>query len=86
MRQTLLIHASALNAAAFDRLALMFRARATGSSPSTARWRIRAYRHRDDYYGPAGITWLHRWALTDGKRGIFAGEPTVPDWIEQAAR
>ena len=46
-----------------------------------------AYRHRDEYYGPAGITWLHRWAMTDGKRGtIFAGEPPVPEWIEQASR
>ena len=34
----------------------------------------------------AGITWLHRWALTEGKRGtFFAGEPIVPDWIEKAA-
>jgi len=32
---------------------------------------------RDTYVGPAGITWLHRWALTAGKRGaFFAGEPT----------
>ena len=41
---------------------------------------------RDTYVGPAGITWLHRWALTAGKRGpFFAGEPTVPQYIERAA-
>jgi hypothetical protein len=45
-----------------------------------------AYTSRDEYYGPAGITWLHRWALTEGKRGIFAGEPVVPEWIEKAAQ
>jgi hypothetical protein len=38
------------------------------------------------FVGPGGITWLHRWALTQGKRGgFFAGEPTVPEWIEHAA-
>ena len=41
-----------------------------------------AYRSTDTYVGPAGITWLHRWALTRGMRGaVFAGEPEVPDWI-----
>jgi hypothetical protein len=24
--------------------------------------------------------------MTQGKRGIFAGEPTVPAWIERAAQ
>lgn len=41
-----------------------------------------AYASADDYFGPSGITWLHRWALTQGKRGaFFAGEPEVPEWI-----
>ena len=41
----------------------------------------------DSYAGPGGITWLHRWALTQGKRGsIFAGEPEVPDWIQKASQ
>ena len=35
---------------------------------------------------PAGMTWLHRWAITQGKKGIFAGEPAVPEWIERAGR
>ena len=34
---------------------------------------------RDEYYGAAGISWLHRWALTEGHRGeFFAGEPEAP--------
>ena len=41
-----------------------------------------AYTRRDEYVGPAGITWLHRWALTEGKKGaFFAGEPVVPEWV-----
>jgi hypothetical protein len=46
-----------------------------------------AYKKRDEFYGPGGITWLHRWALTEGKRGaFFAGEPVVPAWIAQAGK
>jgi hypothetical protein len=46
-----------------------------------------AYASPDTYTGPAGITWLHRWALTQGKRGaFFAGEPTVADWVEALSR
>jgi len=87
VRQTLLIHASALNAATFDRLASMLRARGYRFITLDRALEDPAYQHRDEYYGPAGITWLHRWALTDGKKGaIFAGEPIVPGWIEQAAR
>ena len=45
------------------------------------------YSHRDEYVGPAGMTWLHRWALTDRMEGsIFAGEPVVPGWIEAAGK
>ncbi|MFL6279992.1 MAG: polysaccharide deacetylase family protein, partial [Vicinamibacterales bacterium] len=87
VRQTLLIHASALNAVTFDRLASMFRARGYRFISLDRALEDPAYRHRDEYYGPAGMTWLHRWAITDGKRGaIFAGEPLVPEWIEQGSR
>jgi peptidoglycan/xylan/chitin deacetylase (PgdA/CDA1 family) len=84
--QTLLLHAHALNAATLDRLADALRTR--GYRFITLREALEdpAYSLRDEYYGPAGITWLHRWALTEGKRGIFAGEPVVPEWIEKAAQ
>jgi hypothetical protein len=33
----------------------------------------------DTYIGPAGITWIHRWAIMQGRPGSsFAGGPTVP--------
>ena len=45
-----------------------------------------AYASPDRYVGDAGITWLHRWAITQGRRGaVFAGEPEVPKWVERAA-
>ena len=42
-----------------------------------------AYELKDEYIGQAGMTWLHRWAITAGKKGIFAGEPVVPEWIQK---
>lgn len=87
MRQILLVHASALNARALPRWLPQLEQRgyrfvsleyaladpAFSSSP-------------DEYVGAGGITWLHRWALTAGKRGaFFAGEPGVPTWIQQAS-
>ncbi|CAN5863766.1 hypothetical protein BH18ACI5_BH18ACI5_28510 [soil metagenome] len=84
--QTLLLHASALNAATFDRLAASLRARGYQFIKLSAALEDPAYKHRDEYVGAAGMTWLHRWALTDGIKGsTFAGEPVVPAWIEAAA-
>ncbi|MFC5410877.1 polysaccharide deacetylase family protein [Larkinella bovis] len=43
-----------------------------------------AYRSVDGYVGKGGISWIHRWALTNGKKGaFFAGEPEVPAMVMQ---
>lgn len=82
----LLLHASALNAASLDDLAGMLRERGYAFAPLERVLEDPAYASEDGYTGPAGITWLHRWALTAGKRGaFFAGEPEVPAWIDEAA-
>lgn len=83
--QTLLLHANALNGATLDRLAERLRGRGYRFVRLHDALKDPVYGSRDEYYGPAGISWLHRWALTEGKRGLFAGEPVVPEWIERAA-
>ena len=84
--QTLLLHVSRLNADAMDRLLAMIRRRDYAVVPLEEALRDSAYASPDTYTGPAGITWLHRWAITRGMpRGAFVGEPEVPDWIEEAA-
>jgi hypothetical protein len=84
--QVLLLHSNRLNADTFDALARMFEGRGYSFVPLDRAVSDSAYRSRDTYVGPAGITWLHRWALTAGKRGaFFAGEPTVPGYVERAA-
>lgn len=83
----LLLHANNLNADHFGRLAQMYRRRGYTFVPLEQALRDPAYASEDTYTGPAGITWLHRWALTQGERGsVFAGEPEVPDWVQALSR
>jgi peptidoglycan/xylan/chitin deacetylase (PgdA/CDA1 family) len=84
--QVLLLHANLLNADHFDALAGMIARRGYTFVALDRALADPAYRSKDSYTGPGGISWLHRWALTQGKRGsFFAGEPTVPDDIVKAA-
>ncbi len=84
--QVVLLHANTLNARTFDALATAYARRGYRFVTLEHALRDPAYAMRDEYVGPAGITWLHRWALTRGDRGaVFAGEPEVPAWVEEAA-
>jgi peptidoglycan/xylan/chitin deacetylase (PgdA/CDA1 family) len=87
IRQVLLLHANNINADHFGGLAEMYRRRGYSFIPLEQALEDPAYASEDTYTGPAGITWLHRWALTQGKRGsFFAGEPTIPEWVEALSR
>ena len=82
----LLIHASLLNADWFDRLATMIERRGYAFVSLDDALKDSAYQSADTYVGPAGITWLHRWALTRGMGGaVFSGEPEVPGWVTNGA-
>jgi len=87
MRHVLLTHANALNARALHLWLPMLERRGYRFISLDRALEDEAYGTRQDaYFGPGGITWLHRWALTDGKRGpFFAGEPEVPAWVQQAS-
>lgn len=85
VRQTLLIHANRLNAAVIDELLNMVRARGYRFITLDEALEDPAYRSSDEFSGRAGITWLHRWALTAGKRGEFFGtEPNLPQFVHEA--
>ena len=86
IRQVLLVHANALNADWFDDLAASMRRRGYRFVTIEHALEDPAYQSADAYTGPAGMTWIHRWALTAGKKGaFFAGEPTTPQWIQDVA-
>ncbi|MEM6845779.1 MAG: polysaccharide deacetylase family protein [Bacteroidota bacterium] len=85
--QILLLHANALNADTFDKLANMIRERGYTFVSLKKALEDPAYHTQEDTFaGAAGISWIHRWALTQGKRGdFFKGEPTVPEFINELA-
>jgi peptidoglycan/xylan/chitin deacetylase (PgdA/CDA1 family) len=79
--QTLLIHANSINAEYFDDLAKMFKRRGYKFVDLDTVLRDPAYQLPDTYVGPAGISWLHRWAREKGKEFIVPDEPLVPDFV-----
>lgn len=85
--QVLLLHANRLNAEHMDALLGMMERRGYGVVPLERALADPIYGSADSYTGPAGITWLHRWAITRGTPGsAFAGEPPVPPWVEALTR
>ncbi len=84
--QVLLVHANALNADAFDRLAAALLRDGHRFVSLDRALADPAYQSRDEYFGPAGISWLDRWALTRGvPKGFFAAEPKTAPWVLQLA-
>ena len=86
LKQILLLHANRLNAETLDALIAMMKRRGYAFISLGEALTDEAYSLRDNYAGRAGITWLHRWALTEGKRGgFFKGEPEVPEFVMAGA-
>jgi peptidoglycan/xylan/chitin deacetylase (PgdA/CDA1 family) len=85
MSQTLLIHANFINSDYLDDLAAMFRKRGYKFVTLEEALKDEAYRLPDTYVGPAGISWLHRWALDKGPEYIVADEPKVPGFVLKAS-
>lgn len=79
--QTMLIHANFINSDYFDDLARMLRKRGYRFVTLEESLKDEAYRLPDNYVGPAGISWLHRWARDRGKEFIVADEPKVPEFV-----
>lgn len=85
IRQTLLIHANFINSDYFDDLATMLQKREYRFVSLEEALKDDAYRLPDTYTGPAGISWLHRWALEKGKRYVLPDEPMVPKFVWKAS-
>lgn len=87
LKQILLLHANRLNADHFGALVERIRRRGYAFVPLEQALEDPAYQREDRYTGTAGITWLHRWALTEGKRGDFFGqEPEPPAFVIETSR
>jgi peptidoglycan/xylan/chitin deacetylase (PgdA/CDA1 family) len=80
--QILLLHANALNADTFADLSARMKRRGYRYIALAEAVADPAYGHADAYRGGAGISWIHRWAMAEGKpKDFYAGEPEVPRWI-----
>jgi peptidoglycan/xylan/chitin deacetylase (PgdA/CDA1 family) len=86
MKQVLLLHANALNADYFDKLARMIKKRGYEFISLDEALTDNAYSSPDTYAGTKGITWIHRWAITAGKDDdFFKGEPRTPAFVLKEA-
>jgi peptidoglycan/xylan/chitin deacetylase (PgdA/CDA1 family) len=83
--QVLLLHANRLNADRLAELVGMLRRRGYQLIALDEALRDPAFDSPDGYSGPAGISWLHRWALTRGRGQILPDEPTAPEFVLREA-
>ena len=84
INQVLLLHASLLNADHMDSLAKMFLKNNYGFVTMEKALEDPAYKTSITVYGNWGISWIDRWALSQGKKGdFFRGEPVTPDYIKE---
>jgi peptidoglycan/xylan/chitin deacetylase (PgdA/CDA1 family) len=86
INQILLIHSNRLNSEYFDTLCTMIRSQGYRFITLDEALKDPAYSSRDTFTGRGGISWLDRWAITQGKtKEFFAGEPRTPPSIMQLA-
>ncbi len=86
--QILLLHANALNADFFGKLARMMKRRGYSFITIDEALRDKAYSSADTYMGDESINWLARWAITRGIKNIDNINddlPDVPGFVERAA-
>jgi peptidoglycan/xylan/chitin deacetylase (PgdA/CDA1 family) len=86
IRQILLLHANSLNSDYMGDLLQMFAKNGYSFVNLATALQDGAYRTPDHYYRKGGISWLDRWAITQGKsRDFFQGEPVCPVSIMKLA-
>jgi peptidoglycan/xylan/chitin deacetylase (PgdA/CDA1 family) len=86
IKHILLLHASLLNADAMDSLAVMFQRNGYEFITLAEALQDEAYRTPITKYGNWGISWVDRWALSQGKKGdFFKDDPSTPDYIKKLA-
>ncbi len=85
--QTLLIHASLLNADYLDDLAEMYQRNGYAFVDLPKALQDKAYEEAITKFGSYGISWIDRWALSRSvPKEFFANDPETPAYIVEAAR
>ena len=84
--QIFLIHANDLNADVLDAMLTKLEKRGYKFVSLEQALRDPAYQSKDDYVGPAGISWLDRWKVARGMNLNIEAEPDPPRWVLEAYR
>jgi peptidoglycan/xylan/chitin deacetylase (PgdA/CDA1 family) len=86
IKQVLLVHANAINADHFKDIVAMLQKRGYRFISLQDALTDKAYASPDTFTGPAGISWLDRWALTRGvPKNFFQDEPRTPEFVLKLA-
>lgn len=86
INHVLLIHANTLNAEYFPELCKMIRSINYKFVSLDETLQDEAYKSKDTFTGNGGISWIHRWAITQGKtKNFFGDEPLAPKFIMRYA-
>ena len=81
--QILLLHTSLLNSDCVGLLATMFEKKQYEFISMDKALQDKAYQTPVTVYGKWGISWLDKWALSQGEKGeFFKDEPITPDYIK----
>jgi peptidoglycan/xylan/chitin deacetylase (PgdA/CDA1 family) len=85
--QILLIHANSLNCDYMGELLQMFVKNGYAFVNLETALKDELYKTEDHFYKNGGISWLDRWAITQGKsKDFFQGEPLCPDSVMKLAK
>jgi peptidoglycan/xylan/chitin deacetylase (PgdA/CDA1 family) len=80
--EVLLVHANTLNADHFGAVARSLKGRGYRFVTLDEALRDEAYALPDTYVGPWGISWLHHWEITAGRKRSASPDP--PKWVTKA--
>ncbi|MDB5470262.1 MAG: polysaccharide deacetylase [Caulobacter sp.] len=80
--QVLLLHASSLNRDWYPKIHALYLARGYRFVTLDEALKDPIYSHAETTVKKAGVSWLHRWTASDGRKVRW--EPEPPDWIVTA--
>lgn len=87
IHHTLLLHANLLNAHYIGKLAEVYKRNGYAFISLQEALQDKAYDTEITRFGRWGISWIDRWALSQGKgNDFFKGEPVVPDYINEMTK
>ncbi len=81
VRQILLLHDNEINAECMDEIILKLQKRGYAFITLDQALQDKAYQIKDDYVGPGGISWLHRWTVSMGVPMRLSEEPSPPKFV-----